>query len=136
MTARRKERKRALDILFEAEQRAVDALELLAARQADPARSVGPYAARLVEGVVACREQIDALLAAALSGDWTLPRLPAVDRAVLRIAVYELRFGNEVPAAVALSEAVGLAAELSTDDSPAYVNGVLSTIAGLPANVG
>jgi N utilization substance protein B len=133
VTARRRERKRALDILFESEQRQVEPLALLASQQADPARTLGPYAAELVEGVIAHADEIDKLIAMNLSDDWTLPRLPAVDRALLRIAVFELRYGPDVPDAVAVSEAVGLAADLSTDESPGYVNGVLSAIASIPA---
>jgi N utilization substance protein B len=133
VTARRKERKRALDILFEAEQRKVDPLTLLASQQADRSRTLGPYAAELVEGVIAHADEIDRLIAGNLSADWTLPRLPAVDRALLRVAVFELRYSADVPDAVAVSEAVGLAADLSTDESPGYVNGVLSAIASIPA---
>ena len=129
MTARRKARKRALDILFEAEQRDTDVAELLALRQAEAGRDAADYATTLVEGVAAHRAAIDASIAANLAGDWTLSRIPAVDRAALRIAVYEIGFGAQVPAGVAVSEAVGLVADLSTDESPGYVNGVLSAIA-------
>jgi N utilization substance protein B len=128
VTARRKARKRALDILFEAEQRAVPALDLLANRKTESERDED-YATTLVEGVEAHRSTIDELIAANLAGEWTLTRLPAVDRAALRIGVFELRFGDEIPSAVAVSEAVGLVADLSTDESPNYVNGVLSAIA-------
>jgi N utilization substance protein B len=132
VTARRKARKRALDILFEAEQRGLEPLLLLADRRAAPEAALTQYSAELVEGVAAHRSEIDALLIAQLSPGWTLARLPAVDRALLRIAVYELRFGTGVPTAVAVSEAVGLAAALSTDESPGYVNGVLAAIAAAP----
>jgi N utilization substance protein B len=135
VTARRKTRKRALDILFEAEQRKVAPLELLANQKADPARPLDPYVEELVEGVIAHAGEIDAVLTANLSDDWTLPRLPAVDRALMRIAIYELRFGAGVPNTVAISEAVALAADLSTDESPRYVNGVLSAIAAMPRPV-
>jgi N utilization substance protein B len=128
VTARRTARKRALDVLFEAEQRNVDIHTLLAARQAEAGRSFEGYTTTLVDGVVAHQQEIDELIAAQLAGEWTLVRLPAVDRAALRIAVFEIRFGGEVPAAVAVSEAVGLVADLSTEESPAYVNGVLSAV--------
>jgi N utilization substance protein B len=134
MTARRKARKRALDILFEAEQRGVDIPTLLGARQAEAGRTAEDYTATLVEGVVAHQSAIDDLIVTNLAGDWTLPRLPAVDRAALRIAVFEICFGNEAPAAVAVSEAVGLVSDLSTEESPGYVNGVLGAIvANVPA---
>ena len=129
MSARTKARKRALDLLFEAEQRGLDPLDVLAIRRGAADPPVVPYAVELVEGVQAHRGEIDALIEPTLSERWSLGRLPAVDRAVLRIAVYELRFRDDVPVAVAISEAVGLAGDLSTDESPAYVNGVLAAIA-------
>lgn len=134
MTARRKARKRALDVLFEAEARNVDPLVLLAEREraADP--PVSGYTAELVGGVTGHADQIDALLVEHLTGDWSLPRLPAVDRTLLRIGCYELRFAAQpVPPGVAVDEAVGLAAELSTEESPRFVNGVLGSIAALGA---
>lgn len=129
MSARHKARKRALDVLFEAEARGLDAALLLADRQAAAAPPVADFAAELVTGVHAHQQAIDALLASHLQPGWTLGRLPAVDRAALRLGCYELRFApSPVPPAVALSEAVALVAELSTDDSPAFVNGVLGAI--------
>jgi N utilization substance protein B len=128
-SARRKARKRALDVLYEAEQRRVPALDVLAQRRTADDPPVGEFTVGLVEGVVAHAAQIDALVTQALSASWSLTRLPAVDRALLRLGTYELRFATDVTAAVAISEAVALAAELSTDDSPAYVNGVLAAIA-------
>lgn len=128
-TARRKARKRALDVLFEADQRGLEILDVLAIREAANDPPVAAYAAELARGVAAHREEIDARIAGALSDDWTLARLPSVDRSVLRIGVYELAFRDDVPAGVAISEAVGLTAELSTDASPDYVNGVLASIA-------
>ncbi|HEX7353405.1 MAG TPA: transcription antitermination factor NusB [Mycobacteriales bacterium] len=125
--ARRKARKRALDLLFEADQRHLDPLDVLALRQAAGDPPVAAYAAEIVQGVTAHAGEIDALIGPALSAGWSLGRLPAVDRALLRIAVFELRFGD-VPPAVAISEAVGLAGELSTDESSSYVNGVLAAI--------
>jgi N utilization substance protein B len=131
-SARRKARKRALDVLFEAEQRGVPALDVLAARRAADDPPVGDFAVALVEGVVAHAAEIDALVTPALSASWSLARLPAVDRAILRLGTYELRFGDDIEVGVAISEAVGLAADLSTDESPAYVNGVLAAIARAP----
>ncbi|HWL36501.1 MAG TPA: transcription antitermination factor NusB [Frankiaceae bacterium] len=129
MSARSKARKRALDVLYEAELRGDDPIETLATRlaQADP--PISEYAVTLVEGVVAHRERIDAVLSA-LAGDWPLERMPAVDRNVLRIGTYELLFrADEIPEGVAISEAVELATALSTDDSPKFVNGVLARVA-------
>ena len=111
----------------------MDPLQLLAERSADAAYPVNPYAAELVRGVIANRADIDGVISGNLAGDWTFARLPAVDRAVLRVAAYELRHGSaHLPAAVAVSEAVGLVGDLSTDESPGYVNGVLSAVAALP----
>lgn len=128
MTARRKARKRALDLLFEAEQRGLDPLDVLSVRLGSGDPPVVAYAQELVRTAATHATEIDALIAPALSERWSLDRLPAVDRAILRVAVAELRWG-EVGAAVAISEAVALAADLSTDSSPAYVNGVLGAIA-------
>jgi transcription antitermination protein NusB len=127
MAARSKARKRALDVLFEAEARREPVLGLLAERTlaADP--PVSDYAAELVRGVHARSEQIDQLLAEHAQG-WTLERMPAVDRNILRIGAYELLWGDDVPDAVAISEAVVLAGELSTDDSSSFVNGLLGRL--------
>jgi transcription antitermination protein NusB len=127
MAARSKARKRALDILFESELRGLPTLELLSERQSTGEVPVQPYAAELVRGVAANRERIDELISWNLV-DWTLERLPAVDRNVLRIGVYELLWADGVPDGVAISEAVALAQDLSTDNSPTFVNGVLARI--------
>src|SRR6185437_16199561 len=127
MAARSKARKRALDILFEAELRVLPTLQLLSERQSLGDVPVQPYAAELVRGVAANRERIDELISWNLV-DWTLERMPAVDRNILRIGVYELLWANDVPDGVAISEAVALAQDLSTDNSPSFVNGVLARI--------
>jgi N utilization substance protein B len=127
MAARSKARKRALDILFEAELRGLPVLELLSERQSVGEVPVQPYAAALVRGVAANRERIDELISWNLV-DWTLERMPAVDRNLLRIGVYELLWAADVPDPVAISEAVALAQDLSTDNSPSFVNGVLARI--------
>ncbi len=127
MPARSKARKRALDLLFEAEVRGVPVLDLLAERTAAADPPVSDYAAALVRGVHEHAPQIDALLAAYSQG-WTLDRMPAVDRNVLRIGTYELLWSDDVPDAVAISEAVVLAGQLSTDDSPGFVNGLLGRL--------
>jgi transcription antitermination protein NusB len=130
VSARSKARKRALDVLFESEQRGVDALELLASRLAASDPPVSEYTVELVEGVVAHRERIDELLTTYSQG-WGLDRMPAVDRAVLRLGTYELLWQDEVPDPVAISEAVQLAGQLSTDESPAFVNGLLARLLDL-----
>ncbi len=133
MPARSKARKRALDILFEAEIRGEPVLTLLDERLTQDGSAPGGrppvsgYAARLVRGVQAHRERIDELLAEHARG-WSLDRMPAVDRNILRIGAYELLWAPDVPDAVAISEAVLLARELSTDESPAFVNGLLARI--------
>jgi N utilization substance protein B len=124
---RRKARKRALDILFEAELRGTDALATLAQRTADADPPVRDYTTVLVEGVVAHAAEIDARISAAAARGWSLARMPRVDRTALRIAVCEIDH-LDVPDAVAVAEAVALVAELSTDESPAFVNGVLGTV--------
>ena len=130
MPARSKARKRALDLLYEAELRGEPVLELLGQRTAEASPPVVPYAAQLVRGVQEHRERIDELLAAHAE-DWTLDRMPAVDRNILRIGLYELLWAEDVPDAVAISEAVLLAQDLSTDASPGFVNGLLARIAEL-----
>ncbi len=127
MAARSKARKRALDILFEAELRGEPVLELLAERAAAADPPVADYAGQLVRGVHEHAEQIDMLLAAHAHG-WTLDRMPAVDRNILRIGVFELLWNDAVPDAVAISEAVALAGELSTDGSSSFVNGLLARL--------
>ncbi|GAB3344340.1 transcription antitermination factor NusB [Modestobacter lapidis] len=127
MAARSKARKRAVDVLYEADLRSVDPLAVLRDRIADGNPPVPEHAVRLVQGVVEQSARIDELIEVHASG-WSLDRLPDVDRAVLRMAVYELLWVDDVPDAVVIDEAVELAKALSTDDSPAYVNGVLGGI--------
>ncbi len=129
MGARTKARKRALDILFESELRGLETGATLEERRQTVA-ALNIYTVTLVEGVMAHRDEIDELLGSHSEG-WPLDRMPAVDRNLLRIGVFELRYVDEVPDAVAMSEAVSLARELSTEGSPAFVNGLLAKIAGL-----
>lgn len=129
---RHQARKRAVDLLFEAEARGLSAGEVADARaalaEAEPdVTPLNPYTAAVARGVGAHARHIDELIAAHLQG-WTLERLPAVDRAILRVAVWELLHADDVPAPVAVDEAVELAKELSTDESPGFVNGVLGQI--------
>jgi N utilization substance protein B len=127
MAARSKARKRALDILFEADLRGADPLEILAERERAAEPAVNPYSGELVRGVQAYRGRIDEIIASHAEG-WTIARMPGVDRAVLRLGVYELLWGEDVPDAVAIDEAVELVKSLSTDESPRFVNGVLGRV--------
>lgn len=127
MSARTKARKAALDVLFESDLRTRDPLQTLQQRIADAESPVRDYTRSLVEGVTAHRAEIDRRIAASLSTGWTLERMPRVDRAAVRIAVYEIDF-LDVPDAVAAAEAVALVGDLSTDDSPDYVNGLLGKV--------
>jgi N utilization substance protein B len=127
MSARSKSRKRALDILYAAELRGQDPVAELDAAIAEDAGPTNPYTADLVRGVATHRERIDELLTT-YSQAWTLDRMPAIDRNALRIGVLELLYVDDVPAAVAVSEAVSLVRNLSTDESPAFVNGVLGSM--------
>jgi N utilization substance protein B len=130
VAARSKARKRALDILFAAELRGLPALQLLSERQLPGEQPVPGYAAELVRGVAAHSAQIDTLISENAVA-WTLDRMPAVDRNILRLGVYELLWADDVPDGVAISEAVLLAQDLSTDASPSFVNGLLAKIKDL-----
>jgi transcription antitermination protein NusB len=127
MASRSKARKRAVDIIYEADLKGVDPLSTLAERVtlADP--PVNQYTIQLVEGAASRREDIDRTLANYSEG-WTIDRMPGVDRAILRIGLYELLWADDVPDAVAIDEAVELAKSLSTDESPRFVNGVLGKV--------
>jgi N utilization substance protein B len=131
MTARRKARKRALDVLYQADLRSEPRPAVLSAyvgRLEEPKPQYLPYTVELVEGVEAHAERIDELLASYAEG-WTLERMPVIDRNLARIAVYELLYNDEIDKAVAISEAVALAESLSTDESPRFLNGILGRIA-------
>jgi N utilization substance protein B len=130
MSARGKARKRALDVLYESEVRGQNALATLAERVAAGDPPVHEYTVRLVEGVAEHRARIDELLTTYSVG-WPLERMPAVDRNLLRVGVFELLWADDVPDAVAINEAVELARQLSTDDSPSFVNGLLGRLLGL-----
>jgi N utilization substance protein B len=134
MSARTKARKRALDILFAADIRGVSVGEILtdeAARAAsEPDRAESwLYAREIVDGYIDNRDEIDETIQTFARG-WTLERMPAVDRAILRVAVWELQHESTVPAGVVISEAVDLATELGSDDSARFVNGLLASVAG------
>ena len=132
MPARRKARKRALDVLYEADLRDLPPSQVLdelpgAHRQAAP-RSPGVHQVGLVEGVAENLDRIDELIASYAEG-WTIDRMPVVDRNLARIAVYELLYVPEIDDPVAITEAVELAKQMSTDDSPRFLNGMLGRIA-------
>ncbi len=129
MSARSKARKRALDILFEADQRGLNAQNLLADRLSGALAGPTPneYTIAVVEGVITRWQEINDLLATYSQG-WTIERMPGVDRAILRIGAWEIVWNDEVPDPVAISEAVQLARTLSTDESPSFVNGLLARL--------
>lgn len=136
---RHRQRRRAVDLLFEAEAKGVPATDLIAERREvfDSHDAVGEmtgYVVRAVEGVTADSAQVDAIIASRLQ-NWKFERLPAVDRAILRLATWELLYAPDIDVNVVIDEAVKLATELSTDDSPAFVNGVLDRIAVLAPQV-
>jgi len=121
-----------LDLLFEADARGLEPVALLEERVADPevTPAVPEYAATLVRGVSEKRDRIDEVLQTYSTG-WTLPRMPNVDREMLRIGAWELLYNDDVPDDVAIDEAVKLVRQLSTDESPAFVNGLLGRIKDL-----
>ena len=127
MGARSKARKRALDLLYAADLRGESAIETLERAVTEGAGPANDYTAVLVRGVVEHRGRIDELLGSYAQG-WTLDRMPAVDRNVLRLGTFELLYAEDVPDPVAVAEAVQLVRDLSTDESPPFVNGVLGRI--------
>jgi transcription antitermination protein NusB len=127
VSARGKARKRALDVLYAAEMRGEQPLEALERVISDGDGPTNAYTSTLVHGVAEHRVRIDELLTSYAQG-WTLARMPAVDRNVLRLGVFELLYVEDVPDGVAVSEAMNLVRDLSTDDSPGFVNGLLGSI--------
>ncbi|HQR27423.1 MAG TPA: transcription antitermination factor NusB [Nocardioides sp.] len=127
MGARSKARKRALDLLYASELRGEDPVRALDRAIAAGEGPTNEYTSFLVRGVAEHQQRIDQLLAQYSQG-WSLERMPAVDRNVLRIGMFEVLYVDDVPGAVAVSEAVALVRELSTDDSPQFVNGILGSI--------
>ncbi|MGX7679554.1 transcription antitermination factor NusB [Jatrophihabitans sp. DSM 45814] len=127
MAARSKARKRAVDLIYEADLRGDDPLATLAERVALGDPPINEYTVELVSGVSARQPEIDQMLSDYSEG-WTLERMPGVDRAILRVGLYELLWADDIPDAVAIDEAVELAKNLSTDDSPKFVNGILGRV--------
>lgn len=135
MSARTKARKRAVDLLYGANVRGLSLNEAIAAEAAraldQPARAASwNYARQIVVGITEHGDEIDELIETYAQG-WTIDRMPTLDRAILRMGIWEIMFNDEVPDSVAVSEAVKLASELSTDDSSGFVNGLLGRIAQL-----
>ena len=131
MPARRKARKRALDVLYEADLRDLPPVQVLVTyldRIEKPRPDHLDYTVSLVEGVAKNLDRIDELIASYAEG-WTIDRMPVVDRNLARIAVFELLYVGEIDDPVAISEAVELAKQMSTDDSPRFLNGLLGRIA-------
>jgi N utilization substance protein B len=127
MSARTKARKRALDVLYASDLRAENPVVALERAIADGEGPSNDYTTTLVRGVVEHQARIDELLATYAQG-WTLDRMPAVDRNVLRLGVFEVLYADDVPDAVAVTEAMSLVRDLSTDESPQFVNGILGNI--------
>jgi N utilization substance protein B len=128
MSARSKARKRALDLIFAAEAQGLSAEDLLAQQVSAGEGPANEYTTELVRGVHEHRARLDELISSYAQG-WSLDRLPAVDRNVLRLGIFEVLYSDDVPDAVAVSEAVNLVRELSTDESPGFVNGILANVA-------
>ncbi len=138
MSARSKARKQSLDILFETDIRGTSPADLLARKleevDGQDARPMREYTRELVEGVIDHRRKIDELISTYAQG-WDMDRLPAVDRSILRIAIFEILWSELVPDAVAIDEALTMAKELSTEDSTHYIHGVLGRIASIKADL-
>ena len=126
-TARSRSRLRAVEILFEAEQRGTTPDEGIRARVTHTDLRVNAYAQQVIDGVIAEQERLDEALTSYSRG-WSLDRMPAVDRVILRVGAWELLYNDEVPDGVAVAEAVSLAQQLSTDESPEFVNGLLGRL--------
>ena len=138
MSARSKARKQALDILFESDIRGSVALDILVSRdvveEGPDARPIREYTREIISGVSEHRRKINELIATYAQG-WDMDRLPAVDRSILRIGIYEIIWASQLPDAVAIDEALTLAKELSTDESAGYIHGVLGKIASIKESI-
>ena len=138
MSARSKSRKQTLDLLYESDIRSIDLLELLAARdiveEGPDARPIREYTKSLIEGIYAHKRKIDELIATYAQG-WDMDRLPAVDRNILRLGIYEILWMQELDDSIVIDEALTLAKDLSTDDSAGYIHGVLGRIASIKSSV-
>ncbi|MFW0180503.1 transcription antitermination factor NusB [Rothia sp. P5766] len=127
MNSRTKARLRALEVLFEADQRGDDILDVLTRRRMHTSAQISLYSEQVVRGVRDHAEEIREYIET-YSQDWTMDRMPSVDRVALQLGAWELLYNDEIPDAVAISEATGLVRLLSTDDSPKFVNGLLDRL--------
>ena len=138
MSARSKARKQALDVLYEADIRGNDALQILESRdvpgEGPDARPIREFTRELIMGTVENRRKIDELIMTYAQG-WDMDRLPAVDRNILRLGIFEILWSTNVPVSVAIDEALNLARELSSDESSKYIHGVLGRIASLKDSI-
>lgn len=125
--ARRKARRRAVEVLYESEVRGTTVEDVIKRRLAQPEPPINEFTERLARSVDERRERIDELLDEYAIG-WTLERMPVVDRNILRMGAFELLWADDIPDGVAIAEAVGVAKELSTDDSPNFISGLLSRL--------
>jgi len=133
VSARRKARKLALDFLYEGDLRNASPLELYASREKEEL-SQESYVENLLQGVTAHREKLDELIITYAQG-WDMDRMPAIDRNLLRLAMYEILWEPDLDEKIAINEAVELAYELSTDESSGYINGVLGRIAAIKSSL-
>lgn len=127
VSARSKSRRRAVDVLFEAEQRGVSPTTVIESRRTNTQQTINAYTVEIINGVTGRQTAIDEYLQTYAQG-WTLDRMPSVDRIILRVGAWELLYHDDVPDGVAVSEAVALAKDLSTDESPQFVNGLLGRL--------
>lgn len=138
MSARSKARKQSLDLLYEADIRKVDLLQLMIERdlldEGPDARPIREFTRELISGVSEHKRKIDELITTYAQG-WDMDRLPAVDRNILRLAIFEIVWAIELPDAVAIDEALTLAKELSTEESAGYIHGVLGRIASIKESI-
>jgi N utilization substance protein B len=138
VSARSKARKQALDLLYESDIRGNDALQILESRdvpdEGPDARPIREFTRELIMGTVENRRKIDELIMTYAQG-WDMDRLPAVDRNILRLGIFEILWSTNVPVSVAIDEALNLARELSSDESSKYIHGVLGRIASLKDSI-
>lgn len=138
MSARSKARKQALDLLYETDIRGTNLVETLILRdipaEGPDARPIRDYTKELVNGVSDNRRKIDELITTYAQG-WDMDRLPAVDRNILRLGIYEILWSKDVPTSVAIDESLILAKELSSDESSKYIHGVLGRIASIKETI-
>jgi N utilization substance protein B len=138
VSARSKARKQALDLLYEADMRGASAADLLATRdvveEGPDSRPIRDFTKELIAGVSENKRKIDELISTYAQG-WDMDRLPAVDRNILRLAIYEVIWSDELADGIAIDEALTLAKELSTDDSAGYIHGVLGRISSIKESI-